>query len=212
MRFSPRERTSVSIPIAINIDGVNLTRCASGDSIVVETIIVSISWLDSVMRCAVRHAQRLLSVSMCTDFAKEAGIRVLIASDRLKTARAVAACLRPDGIEVILVDSPTAAVECSRKLLPSLLVTELMFAGLSGLETAMRIREVAPQCPVLCMSGRLRRPESLDEVLTIVRAVKQLCDLQSNQIFWLDLAVAASSDGAARSTTRQTKALRRLAS
>jgi len=70
-------------------------------------------------------------------------------------------------------------------------VSDLSIGGLSGMEDAIRLRQLLPTCKVLLFSGQGLRRTSLprDSETELVRTIERLCSQpQSGQVLWLDLA------------------------
>lgn len=82
-----------------------------------------------------------------------AGRTILVVEDEATIAQAVAARLRSEGYTVeIASDGPTAIEACDR-LVPDLVVLDLMLPGLDGLEVCKRIQRDRP-VPVLMLTAR----------------------------------------------------------
>ncbi len=80
---------------------------------------------------------------------------VLIADDELNIRRMVGALLSVEGFEVAETPSGVEAVARVKETEPDVALIDLMMPGdLDGMATLARLREVAPDLPVIMMSGR----------------------------------------------------------
>ena len=78
--------------------------------------------------------------------------RLLWADDEMELLRAHLIFLQKKGYEVMTVTNGTDAIEaCSKEVFDLVLLDEMM-PGLSGLETLQRIKEIAPQTPVVMVT------------------------------------------------------------
>lgn len=119
---------------------------------------------------------------------------VLIATGQNRLATALLAVLQTSGCEAFVADSASAAIERARRITPKLLITEFALRGLSGVETAMRIRDVAPQCTTLIVSGQVETLESLR--IAVNRIIATVGLGSGGPLLWLDLNRRADSDSA----------------
>jgi two-component system, OmpR family, alkaline phosphatase synthesis response regulator PhoP len=68
---------------------------------------------------------------------------VLIVDDDLASRELLASYLEPEGYATVMVSSGTAAVEEARRLLPDLVVTDVLMPGHGGLQTLFVLRDSA---------------------------------------------------------------------
>ena len=111
--------------------------------------------------------------------------QILIADDDLATRSLFARVLTRDGYCVETVDDGNTAVEKVAAVMPDLLITDLFMPGLNGWSVFSRVRRLAPQLPILIISGAstatppdaailphhavfLRKPVAMDQVRTTV--------------------------------------------
>jgi DNA-binding response OmpR family regulator len=78
---------------------------------------------------------------------------VLVVDDESVIADTLAAILNGNGYEAIAAYDGEAAVEAALIHLPALLVTDVMLPGMNGIELAVTIRRIFPECKVLLFSG-----------------------------------------------------------
>jgi len=89
------------------------------------------------------------------------------------------------GCGVAQVDSAPAAIASARDNYPDLLISDFALAGVSGVETAICIRNQVPDCAVLIISGSTSDPQYLiDAVFNIVGNIQ---NSKGAPLLWLDL-------------------------
>ena len=111
--------------------------------------------------------------------------RILIADDDVDLRELLARVLSKAGYRVETVEDGHAAVEMVAASPPDVLITDLLMPHLTGWSVFSRVRRLAPQLPILIISGAstgtppdaaalpdhavfLRKPVAMDEVLTTV--------------------------------------------
>ena len=65
---------------------------------------------------------------------------VLVVDDDLASRELLASYLEPEGYAIVMVSSGTAAIEEARRLLPDLIVTDVLMPGPGGLQTLFVLR------------------------------------------------------------------------
>ena len=78
--------------------------------------------------------------------------RLLWADDEMELLRAHLIFLEKKGYEVTTVTNGTDAIEECRRQAFDLVLLDEMMPGLSGLETLQRIKDIAPQVPVVMVT------------------------------------------------------------
>ena len=79
--------------------------------------------------------------------------RVLIADDEKNIADTLALILGFLGFESIAVYSGEAAVEVAAQFQPDVLITDVVMGEMSGIEAAINISQMLPQCKIILFSG-----------------------------------------------------------
>jgi CheY-like chemotaxis protein len=69
---------------------------------------------------------------------------------------------RQQGYKVVPVDRGEAAIDAARDEAPDLLLADIHLPDMSGIEAARRVRQIAPACHVLLISGDSDSSEALD--------------------------------------------------
>ena len=88
--------------------------------------------------------------------------RVLIADDERVIADTLAVILNQSGFEARAVYSGEKAVEMAADFKPEMLISDVIMGGLSGVDAAIRIREVLPQVKILLFSGHAATSDLLE--------------------------------------------------
>ena len=80
---------------------------------------------------------------------------ILIADDDPATRELFAAYLEAEGYEVVVASSGTAAIDDARRLLPDLIVTDVLMPGSGGVQTMFVLRNTpeTADIPTIVVSG-----------------------------------------------------------
>jgi CheY-like chemotaxis protein len=75
--------------------------------------------------------------------------------DDLASRELLASYLEPEGYAIVMVSSGTAAIEEARRLLPDLIVTDVLMPGPGGLQTLFVLRNTpeTSEIPAIVVSG-----------------------------------------------------------
>jgi DNA-binding response OmpR family regulator len=82
-------------------------------------------------------------------------VRVLIVDDEQNIADTLAMILKEHGFEAMAVYSGELAISTAITMKPDLLISDLMMRGLDGIDTAVQIRALMPDCKVILHSGHV---------------------------------------------------------
>jgi CheY-like chemotaxis protein len=79
----------------------------------------------------------------------------LIVDDDLASRELIASYLEPEGYAIVMVSSGTAAIDEARRLLPDLIVTDVLMPGPGGLQTLFVLRNTpeTSEIPAIVVSG-----------------------------------------------------------
>ena len=79
----------------------------------------------------------------------------MIVDDDLASRELIASYLEPEGYAIVMVSSGTAAIEEARRLLPDLIVTDVLMPGAGGLQTLFVLRNTpeTSEIPAIVVSG-----------------------------------------------------------
>jgi CheY-like chemotaxis protein len=80
-------------------------------------------------------------------------LKVIIVDDEPAIAETLADILEGQGCQAIAVSGGAAAVDLAQKLHPHLVISDVSMPGMNGIETAISIRRICPDCRVILFSG-----------------------------------------------------------
>jgi CheY-like chemotaxis protein len=80
--------------------------------------------------------------------------RVLILDDEQIIANTLALILNRNGFEAQAVYNANDAIEAARQLSPDVLISDVIMDGITGIEAAIRISELVPNCKIILFSGQ----------------------------------------------------------
>lgn len=104
---------------------------------------------------------------MKTLTAEQPRLKVLIADDEPIIAKTLALILKQSGFDAAFALSGEAAVQAARANCPDAVVLDVYMRGISGIETASRIRTLNPGCKTVLISGASPEPELLAEIASL---------------------------------------------
>jgi CheY-like chemotaxis protein len=88
---------------------------------------------------------------------------IFIVDDEPVIAETLAVILNQAGFQAYAFDHPFKAVEASAEFAPQLLITDVMMPDMTGIELAIRFREIQPRCKVLLFSGQAATADLLHD-------------------------------------------------
>jgi two-component system OmpR family response regulator len=126
--------------------------------------------------------------SVASSTANGQAVRVLVVDDEVMLAELVTMALRYEGWEVRSAENGFTAVKIAREFQPDVVVLDVMLPDLNGLDVLRRLREFAPNLPVLFLTAKdavedriagltaggddyVTKPFSLEEVVLRLRAL-----------------------------------------
>ena len=89
--------------------------------------------------------------------------RVLIADDEQVIANTLAIILNQSGFEARAVYSGESAIEALETFQPNMLISDVIMAGMTGIEAAIKVRSRLPQCKILLFSGQAATADLLEK-------------------------------------------------
>lgn len=90
------------------------------------------------------------------------GLRVLVADDERIIANTLALILTSSGFEARAVYSGEKAIETAAEMKPDVLICDVILGGISGVEVAIRVSKILPECKVVLLSGQAATADLLD--------------------------------------------------
>jgi CheY-like chemotaxis protein len=88
--------------------------------------------------------------------------KVLIADDERVIADTLAMILNQSGFTARAVYSGETAVELAQEFQPEMLISDVIMAGLNGIDAAIRIRALLPKIKILLFSGQAATADLLE--------------------------------------------------
>jgi len=79
---------------------------------------------------------------------------VFVVDDELIIASTLAAILRSNGYEAMFFTQPLLALEAAGSNSPNLLISDVVMPTMSGVELAIELQAICPNCRVLLFSGQ----------------------------------------------------------
>ena len=88
--------------------------------------------------------------------------KVLVADDERVIADTLAIILNQSGFEATAVYNGEKAVEAARTLRPDMLISDVIMTDMNGIDAAITIRSMLPNCKILLFSGQAATADLLD--------------------------------------------------
>ncbi|WP_263350216.1 response regulator [Acidicapsa acidisoli] len=92
--------------------------------------------------------------------------RVFVVDDEFIIASTLATILQRNGFDAIAFTDPLEALSAAEQQAPDLLITDVVMPTLSGIDLAIRVKELSPQCKVLLFSGQAATANLLEVART----------------------------------------------
>jgi DNA-binding NtrC family response regulator len=92
----------------------------------------------------------------------QAARRVLVLDDEQVIANTLALILNRSGFEARAVYTAEAAIQSAREISPDVLISDVIMDGSTGIDAAIRISEMAPNCHVILFSGQAATADLLE--------------------------------------------------
>jgi DNA-binding response OmpR family regulator len=89
--------------------------------------------------------------------------RVVVADDEEVISNTLAMILNLAGFEARAVYSGEMALEMVESFRPEMLISDVIMPGITGIETAIKVRAMLPSCKILLFSGQACTANLLDE-------------------------------------------------
>ena len=89
--------------------------------------------------------------------------KVLVVDDERVIADTLAIILNQSGFDASAVYTGTDAVETARADEPDLIISDVIMPDMNGIEAAIRIRQILPDCKILLFSGQAATADLLEK-------------------------------------------------
>lgn len=89
--------------------------------------------------------------------------RIIVIDDEVLIADTVVEILKHEGFEALAAPNGNAAIALAKTWLPDVVLSDVIMPVLNGIETAIRIREIAPNCKVILFSGQAATVDLLED-------------------------------------------------
>lgn len=89
--------------------------------------------------------------------------KVLVVDDERVIADTLAIILNQSGFNASAVYTGTDAVETARADEPDLIISDVIMPDMNGIEAAIRIRQLLPDCKILLFSGQAATADLLEK-------------------------------------------------
>ena len=90
-------------------------------------------------------------------------LSIHVVDDEPVIARTLAAILESQGFAAVSFTNPLKSLEAAAVAAPHLLISDVSMPQMTGVELAIRIKELCPECKVLLFSGQAATANLLDE-------------------------------------------------
>jgi CheY-like chemotaxis protein len=88
--------------------------------------------------------------------------KVLVADDERVIADTLAIILNQNGFDAHAVYSGEKAVESAKSLQPNMLISDVIMTDMNGIDAAIQIRAMLPDCKILLFSGQAATADLLE--------------------------------------------------
>jgi CheY-like chemotaxis protein len=88
--------------------------------------------------------------------------KVLVADDERVIADTLTIILNQNGFDAQAVYSGEKAVEAARTMQPNMLICDVIMQDMNGIDAAIHIREMLPECKILLFSGQAATADLLE--------------------------------------------------
>lgn len=93
--------------------------------------------------------------------------RVLVVDDERVIADTLSIILNQNGFDASAVYTGNEAVRIASEVKPQLVISDVIMPGMSGIEAAIEIRQILPDCKVLLFSGQAATADLLERARTM---------------------------------------------
>lgn len=92
---------------------------------------------------------------------------VLIADDEAAITQTLSLILERNGYRTVVAPTGEEAVQLARASAPDVVISDIVMPGISGIEAAIQIRDLCPECRILLISGETVSAELLEQARSL---------------------------------------------
>jgi CheY-like chemotaxis protein len=96
---------------------------------------------------------------------RTSGQLVYVVDDEPIIATTLAAIIKTQGFDTRSFNYPLEALESARSLAPDLLLSDVIMPDMTGVELAIRLRQLCPECKVVLLSGQGATGDLIEKAL-----------------------------------------------
>lgn len=134
-------------------------------------------------------------------------IRILVADDDFVIANSWSQILRLSGYDAESAGSGEEAIVAATRHPPDVLISDVVMGGINGIETAIRILEIQPECLVILISGQANTQMLLSDHQPLQHAFEILCKPIRPEVLLDRIASIQARRGSRREATDATVGL-----
>jgi len=82
-------------------------------------------------------------------------LKVIVADDEGAIAETMALILNANGYEARAVGSGEAAIDAAQEFRPDFLISDIRMGAMDGIEAAIRVQQMCPECKVVVFSATM---------------------------------------------------------
>jgi CheY-like chemotaxis protein len=125
-------------------------------------------WHSSLVCCGTLvwvtlRAAKLLSSRLKQPTEGPMSSTILVVDDEPSIALTLASILQRQGYQVFTAPDADSALKSLEQVNPDLVISDVIMPGMNGLEMAITLRSLRPNCPVILMSGNANTQDLLED-------------------------------------------------
>jgi CheY-like chemotaxis protein len=90
-------------------------------------------------------------------------MKILVVDDEPKIAHTLVDILRGEGHDAISVSNGKSALEWAVKIIPDVILSDVIMPGVNGIEAAKEIMRCLPKCRIILFSGQASSSDILEQ-------------------------------------------------
>lgn len=93
-------------------------------------------------------------------------MKIIVVDDEPVIADTLVDIFKGEGCEAVAVSDGASAVKWAQLIQPDAVITDVMMAGMDGIETAKAIMKILPNCRIILFSGQAASIDLLEKART----------------------------------------------